>query len=130
MTYFTRTKTNRLKRPNYQEIAKDLNNDRINWHGQSLAQVGDYVYKRGTGISAGAVGKIISIDTNYCQKHYISRGKQVHYGMHTPATIEFLDGKRDLHWLWYLTVVDYSAIQEVKDFYINDSRPERIKVTW
>jgi hypothetical protein len=29
-----------------------------------------------------------------------------------------------------LTVIDAAALQEVKDFYITDGRPERIKVTW
>ena len=131
MNYFGRTKTNRLKKPRFKEIAADNSNDRVNWIGQPHAQVGDYVYQAGPAISAGTVGKIVDIDADRIER-LNSQGHRIgtHYTMHTPVTIEFLDGKRNQLWLWYLAVIDASALQEVKDFYINDGRPDRIKVTW
>lgn len=131
MAFFVRTKTNRLKRPPHLKEVDVNINDRQNWCGQPHAQVGDYVCKTGGTVSAGTVGRVISIDVDYIQR-YIADGHQCseHYTLGTPAKIEFLDGTQDTIWLWYLTVIDYNAVQEVKDFYINDGRPERIAVNW
>ena len=126
MSYFELTKTNRLKKPSHLKTIKDDKNDRINWCGQPCAQVGDYVFPTGSGISAGTVGRIIDIEQG---KSGADRWGD-HYALGTLATIESLDGKTSNMWLWYLTVIDYSAVQEVKDFYINDGRPGRIKVSW
>ena len=131
MTYFARTKTNRLKKPKFKTIEIDQTSDRLNWCGQPHAQIGDYVCQQGPAISAGTVGKIVAIDTGWLQRYGIQgniMGR--HYSLNTPATVELLDGKLDDIWLWYLTVIDASAVQEVKDFYINNGRPERIKVLW
>ena len=131
MSYFELTKTNRLKKPSYLKEVRDEANDRINCFGQPLAHVGDYVFLSGRGISAGTVGKIVDIDVNF-GVNMTAGGHQWtdHYALGTPATIELLDGKTNKTWLYYLTVIDYAAVQEVKDFYINDNRSERIKVSW
>jgi len=44
--------------------------------------------------------------------------------------IEMLSGEVKTEWVTYALVIDYAAVQEVKDFYIADGRPERIKVSW
>jgi hypothetical protein len=130
MTYFDKTKTGRLKAPR-QLRNVGLGNDRLNWCGQPHAQIGDYISQTGSSISAGTVGKIIDIKFDYIAD-LNSQGHQIgnHYTLHTPATIEFLDGHIDVIWMWYLTVIDYAAVQEVKDFYNAGGRPDRIKVSW
>jgi hypothetical protein len=41
-----------------------------------------------------------------------------------------LSGEIKSTWVTYTLVIDYEAVQEVKDFYVADGRPERIKVSW
>jgi hypothetical protein len=133
MTYFARTKTNRLTKPKLKQISHEqwTANDKLNWCGQPHAQPGDFVYLSGRPINAGTVGRIVDVDADYI-KNMTAQGHSVgdHFSSGTPAKIEFLDGNQHRTWLWYLTVIDAAALQEVKDFYITDGRPERIKVTW
>lgn len=122
MTYFIRTKTNRLKKPAHlKKVADPDANDRLNWCGQPVAQIGDFVFENGS-ISAGTVGRVVSIGQTW--------QSDGHYSINTSAEVEGLDGKIHLPWLYHLTVIDYSAVQEVKDFYVADGRPDRIKVSW
>lgn len=126
MAFFVRTKTNRLKMPPH---LKDVDLDMgrgvsgTNWCGQVPAKVGDFIVRTGHGVSAGTVGKIIRLDNSWVKP------ENPHI-LDVSADLELLDGKIDTTWLWYLTVIDEAALQEVKDFYIQDGRPERIKVTW
>ena len=122
MTYFVTTKTGRLKAPAFKEV--DLNEGLCgcNLRGQPAAKIGDYVFVSGRGISAGTVGRVIALDNTF--------NKQESHTINVSATFERLDGTTDCTWLWYLTVIDYATVQEVKDFYVSDGRPDRIKVTW
>ena len=132
MPYFERTKTNLLKKPSHLKKVDSEINDRWNWCGQPHAQIGDYVLITGfSGVNVGTVGKVIDIHFNEIAE-LNAQGHQIddHYTHNTPATIEFLDGHIDEAWLWSLTVIDYNAVQEVKDFYINDGRVDQIKVSW
>lgn len=125
MTYFTKTKTGRLTAPAFKKVDIDEGFRGLNLRGQVAAKVGDYVFTSGRGISAGTVGRITSLnETKYQSKPDTPHTVQV------SATYERLDGTTDNTWLWYFTVIDYAAVQEVKDFYINDGRADRIKVTW
>ena len=117
MAFWERTKTNRLKRPSSIKKADPKWDSKYlptNWCGQKNAVVGDYVHYDGS-VSAGTVGKVIEIGAN---------------SLGYTAEVEMLSGKVEGCWLGALTVIDYAAVQEVKDFYINDGRPERIKVSW
>jgi len=128
MAYWIRTKTNRLKAPVTKALKKvDVSGVKINWSGNPVAKVGDYVYMTGAGVSAGTVGRVICLED-----FGDGSGKDIHSGnTHWwSAEVETLDGESNNGWLWTLTVLPYNAIQEVKDFYINDGRPERIKVSW
>lgn len=123
MAFWIRTKTNRLKAPVKKTLKKvDVSGIKINWCGEPVAKVGDYVYMTGAGVSAGTVGRVVSMkDLGTSQpgyEHWWSAG------------VETLDGNTNNGWLWTLSVLPYNAVQEVKDFYINDGRPERIKVSW
>lgn len=131
MAYFEKTRSNRLKKPSHLQKVDSSINDKWNWCGQPHAQIGDYVLITGGTVSAGTVGKVTDIQFNYIAEMN-AQGHQLgdHYTSMTPATIEFLDGHTEKTWLWYLTVIDSAAVQEVKDFYINDGRPGRIKVSW
>ena len=132
MSYFEKTKTNRLKKPSHLKEVDSQINDRWNWCGQPHAQIGDYVLSTGFGgISAKTVGKVTDIHFDYIAEMN-ARGHQIgkHYTHGTPATIQFLDGHIDQTWLWNLAVIDYNAVQEVKDFYINDGKIDQIKVCW
>lgn len=129
MSYFTTTKTGRLKSPAFKEVDLADGLQGLNWRGQVAAKVGDFIHASGRGISAGTVGRITAIDTTTFAYKGGSRGEGLHT-INTAATYERLDGTTDTTWLWYMTVIDYAAVQEVKDFYINDGRADRIKVTW
>jgi len=118
MSYWIKTKTNRLKAPKRSESAAF--DSGLTWEGLSKANIGDYVYWYRTAISAGTVGRLVSLTKSTMP------GK----GNASWATVETLDGKTKEGWDWFLSVIDYSAVQEVKDFYISDGRPERIKVIW
>lgn len=121
MAYWDRTKNNRLKKPagvklNFSTFDEE-NPDNITMYGQPFPEVGDYVFVGNTP-SGGTVGKVLSYKSDY----------ECHGG---PAVeIEMLSGEIKTEWVTYALVIDYSAVQEVKDFYINDGRPERIKVSW
>jgi hypothetical protein len=118
MTFFEKTKTGRLKLP--KSFKQTTERDPLlNWYGYPLAKIGDYVHA-GSGVSAGTVGRICSI-----KSLPIVNGPDMVY-----AEVECLDGKIQSPWLDQAIVLDYSAIQEVKDFYISNGRPERIKVRW
>lgn len=108
MTYFTRTKTGRLSAPknklSYEEKIE-----------RPLPELGTFAHK-GRSISAGTVGKVIEVDTK-------SYGEVL-------VRLEFLDGTTEGNWNWFTTPIPYEAVQEVKDFYVADGRPERIKVSW
>lgn len=127
MTYFIRTKTGRLKAPpnlvdRNTQLALGLQG--LNLRGQVAAKIGDYVFFNGKGISAGNLGKVIKLTT------YPIIGRDTVHTIDIAAEYELLDGTVTSTWLWYLTVIDAAAVQEVKDFYINDGRADRIKVTW
>ncbi len=121
MAFWDRSKTNRLKKPaniklDYSSF-DDKNPNKLNMYGQPIAKVGDYVFA-GNSPSGGTIGKIISVDHQ----------NQCHGG---PAVeVEMLSGECKWEWVTYALVIDYAAVQEVKDFYIADGRPGRIKVTW
>ena len=123
MTYWIRTKTNRLKKPTRKSLKKiDISGTTVNWCGDPVAKVGDFVCMSGAGVSAGTVGQVVALkDLGTFQPGY---------GIWWSAEIEALDGEIYNEWLWTLSVLPYSAVQEVKDFYIADGRPERIKVRW
>ena len=126
MTYFAQTKTGRLKKPaSLKGVPHKKTNLTINCHGLPLAKVGDFVFQTGCGISAGTVGRIIKIDPRWSIAYNSPNDP-----LHLSAEFECLNGKIESTWLWYLTAIDYDAVQEVKDFYIADGRPDRIKVTW
>lgn len=124
MAFFDVTKTGRLKAPKRSSIPHDdfiqayRTPDEVNLFGDPMVQVGDYVYTTGS-ISAGTVGKVIGFSTIPC----------------TPdpmlfAEVELLSGQIKGQHPEYLVKCPYEAIQEVKDFYINDGRSSRIKVIW
>lgn len=121
MIFFDRTKTGRLKLPKTFKKVTDLAGwgKTHNWCGQPLAKIGDYVIS-GNGISAGTVGRVKSLN-NF--NMHIGYDRWV-------GDVETLDGKINNAWTEWMTVINYNAIQEVKDFYIQDGRPERIKVDW
>jgi hypothetical protein len=123
MTYWIRTKTNRLKLPTRKKLESvDISGTTVNWCGEPVAKVGDYVYMSGATVSAGTVGRVLSL------KDYGTF--QPGYEHWWSAEVETLSGKINSGWLWTLSVLPYNAVQEVKDFYIVDGRPERIKVSW
>lgn len=115
MTYWIRTKSNRLKKPSFLKADPHWRKHfPTNWCGQNNASIGDYVHQDGS-VSAGTVGRVIKITQTS-----IGEGVEV----------EMLSGEIKLCWRGACTVIDYAAVQEVKDFYINDGRPDRIKVSW
>lgn len=130
MTYFIRTKTNRLKMPPFKKVDNvDVTGTTIDWKGNPVAKIGDYVQRGGMGVSAGTIGRLVRT-RNYGSSQ---PGFEKHYGSPTDwwsGDVECLDGKTESGWLWAMTVIPYTAVQEVKDFYIADGRPERIKVDW
>ena len=121
MAFWDRSKTNRLKKPAHYKLAystfDDKNPNKINMYGQPMAKVGDFVFV-GNSPSAGTVGIVKKID----------RQVRCHGG--PSIEIEMLSGKVDWAWITYALVIDYAAVQEVKDFYIADGRPQRIQVPW
>jgi hypothetical protein len=128
MSYWIRTKTNRLKAPVKKALKEiDVSGVKINWSGDPVAKVDDYVYMTGAGVSAGTVGRVVALED-----FGDDSGKLIHSGNDHwwSAEVETLDGKINSGWLWTMTVLPYNAVQEVKDFYVNDGRPERIKVSW
>jgi hypothetical protein len=122
MAYFQKTATGRLKMPKmdqrvYHKGDKDI----------PEIKVGDFVYMGGKSVSAGNIGKIVKLENHGTNGKYA--------GHFVPpndwhATAEMLDGTEDGTWFYAIAVIPESAVQEVKDFYINDGRSERIKVTW
>jgi hypothetical protein len=129
MGYWIRTKTNRLKAPKRKSLDPiDISGATVNWCGEPVAKIGDFVYLTGS-ISAGTVGRLVGQqDLGRSQP-----GFENHYGSPDhwiSGDIETLDGKVNSEWLWTISVIPYTAVQEVKDFYINDGRPDRIKVSW
>jgi hypothetical protein len=124
MPYWTRTKTGRLKKPAHlKAIDFETRSLSVNWCGQPHPVVGDYVHVHG-GISAGTVGRITTIS------HEWATGCNKDDPLHIHGIAELLDGTNGDTWIWYMTVLPYEAVQEVKDFYIAEGRPERIKVSW
>lgn len=119
------TKTNRLKSPPYEkrpsewywENGHDVSKE--NEIFKPLAQVGDTIHIYGRGVSAGTVGKIINIGNEFYSG-----------GCGYACDVEFLDGAIESEWLSYCIKITPDMLQEVKDFYINDGRASRIKVTW
>lgn len=125
MTYYALTKGGRLSRPkDLKEVDLDFGIQGFNWCGQVAAKVGDFINPTGRGISAGTTGRVLELTYRWVDDPAKPCTTDI------SAKMEFLDGKTGTTWLWYLTVIDYSAVQEVKDFYINDGRSDRIKVTW
>lgn len=124
MPFFARTPSNRLKLPAtlIRVPFTDLiqSGTTINWCGMPVAKVGDYVHIYGSGVSAGTVGKLLSIENLSMEGH----------APEWSGFIETLDGKIREQWLWAMTPLTEEALQEVKDFYIQDSRSKRIKVSW
>lgn len=121
MAFWDRSKTNRLKKPKGVTLAystfDDKNPLKINMYGQPMAKVGDYVFV-GNSPSAGTVGVVRSVDRKIC----------CHGG--PSIEVEMLSGEIKWEWVTYALVLDYAAVQEVKDFYIADGRPQRIQVPW
>lgn len=125
MSFWIRTNTNRLKQP-FKKIPDteiDISGTTVNWCGQPVAKVGDYVHVSGS-VSAFTVGRIVKLEDFGGN---ISGGAPNEWWS---ARFETLDGKENTAWLWSVTVLPYNAVQEVKDFYTNDGRPSRIKVNW
>lgn len=121
--YWHTTKTGRLKAPPHKKLkVVDISGTRINFCGDLVVKVGDYVYSYGQGIGAGTVGRVMSL-----RDHAILRQEPDPLWV---AEIEYLSGEILSKWLWTIAVVPYNAVQEVKDFYIANGRPERIKVSW
>jgi len=124
MSFFDVTKTGRLKAPKRKSIPHDdfikayRTKNEVNVFGDPRVQVGDYVYTTGS-ISAGTVGKVIGFSEIPCSPEPMIF-----------AEVELLSGDIKGQHSEYLVKCPYEAIQEVKDFYINDGRPSRIKVTW
>lgn len=129
MSFWIRTKTNRLKAPVRKKLdVPDTSGNSVNWCGDPVAKVGDYVLS-GNSVGAGTVGRVVSL-SNLGQSQ---PGFDQHYSSPKDwwaADVETLDGKISGGWLWAMTVIPYTAVQEVKDFYIADGRPQRIKVSW
>lgn len=121
MAFWDRGKTNRLKKPKGMKLAylTDTNHmasTKTTMYGCPWPNVGDYVFV-GNSPSAGTVGRVRRYGTYIC-----------HGG---PAIeIEMLSGEIKTEWVTYSLVLDYAAVQEVKDFYIADGRPQRIQVAW
>lgn len=122
MAYWDRSKTNRLKKPKGVKLAymtdpDIINKTRTTFYGCPWPNLGDYVFV-GNSPSAGTVGRVRRYKTGY----------ECHGG---PAIeIEMLSGDIKTEWVSYSLVIDYAAVQEVKDFYIADGRPQRIQVPW
>lgn len=102
MSFWDRTKTNRLKLP--AALAQNA--------GIPLASEGQFVHA-GSGVSAGTVGKIIAVSMLFGEK---------------AITVEMLDGTQHDGGASAVIVIPYEAIVEVKAFY--EDRPHRIKVAW
>lgn len=118
MAFWDRTKTNRLKLPKtFKRVERVHGDESHTWCGQSIPVVGDFVHC-GSGVSAGTVGRVVDTKTFKMPHEMIS--------LH----VETLDGKINKGWAIGATVIPLSAVNEVKDFYFADGRPERIKVTW
>lgn len=122
MAYFTKTKTGRLKMPKMDQRVYYEDGD-VN----PGVKVGDFVYIGGRSVSAGNIGRVTELK-NYGTKGLMAGHFVPEYNWH--ATAEMLDGSTDGTWLYATAVIPESAVQEVKDFYIQDGRPERIKVSW
>lgn len=120
------SKTGRLSYPKraetpYSDRVKNLGV--LNIYGDPVVKVGDFARFTGTSISAGTVGRVIAVgcipaDPPYCPNPF----------WHTD--VEMLDGSVKNGHLVYACPLTAEMVQEVKDFYIKDGRPERIKVTW
>jgi hypothetical protein len=126
MTYFTKTPTGRLRAPKSKRVNEDYSGTVVTVFGGPAPKIGDYVLSS-PGVSAGTVGRVTSI------KDYGSGAYPGFIGapnFQWVCDYEGLDGKQHSMWAWALVVIPYSAVQEVKDFYIADGRPERIKVEW
>lgn len=120
MAFWDRTKNNRLKKPAGVKLAfstfDEDNPEQLTMYGCKWPAVGEFVFVGNTP-SAGTVGKVIQYGEYEC-----------HGG--PSVEIEMLSGEIKHEWVTYALVIDYAAVQEVKDFYITDGRPERIKVYW
>lgn len=129
MAFWDRTKTNRLKLPKSIKLLqlplKEAGPITTTMYGQPFPTVGDFVWC-GSGISAGTVGKVIELKEDIRLTSVVGHNTIYRYGV----KIEMLSGEVKTDWINWAVVLDQSAVQEVKDFYIADGRPERIKVAW
>lgn len=122
MAFWDRSKTNRLKKPAGAKLAymtpeKETMSKKITFYGCPWPKIGDFVFV-GNSPSAGTVGRVRSYDTSFI----CNGGPSIE--------IEMLSGEIKSSWVTYALVIDYAAVQEVKDFYIADGRPQRIQVPW
>jgi hypothetical protein len=110
------TKTNRLKAPVHNRpVHVDVKTH--NYWGEPLAQLGEYVLV-GRSVSAGTIGRLVAVKDMWFQ----SCG----WG----CKVEMLDGTMREEWQSWCFKITPDMLQEVKDFYINDGRAGRIKVSW
>lgn len=130
MPFFVRTPTGRLKLPkNLKKLPEDqldTSGTTVNWCGMPVPKIGDYVHI-GNGVSAGTVGRLISTK-DFGQKANPNHSCGLDYWW--SGEVETLAGTIEHSWIWGMTPLTAEAVQEVKDFYIQNGRPERIKVDW
>lgn len=122
MAFWDRGKTNRLKKPKQFKLAYTTPDSitmgkKVTFYGCPWPAVGDYVFV-GNSPSAGTVGRVMAYDYSYI----CNGGPSIE--------MEMLSGELKSTWVTYALVIDQAAVQEVKDFYIADGRPERIQVPW
>ena len=94
-----------------------------NLYCQSYPTIGDYVFcGPASGVmSAGTVGIIVRDASN-------DPGMAgIHDGL---WEIEKLDGELDCSWKYITGVLTKDQVLEIKQYYINDGRPNRIKAGW
>jgi len=127
--FFDITKSGRLKTPNnLKKLSEvDVSGLTVNWCGQPVAKIGEFVAMTGVGIGAGTVGKLVAIE-DLGKVAQGTQGNLPDYWL--GATVETLDGKRHGAWLYTLTVLDLDAVLEVKNFYVAAGRSHRVSVAW
>lgn len=89
-----------------------------NFCGLPLISTGDMVTITGNGIAAGTVGVALSV------KEHPDYAVDVH--RHS-ATVQYLDGKQEEEWSYFLTKLSREQVQEVIQFYVDRGRPQRVK---
>ncbi len=113
MAYFEHTKTGRLKKPPKVKTYHELD---------TMPKVGDFVQQMPP-VGAGTIGRVVALEASH---PYGREATQ----FDCYIVVEFLDGHTDSAWAHNTWPLTYEAVQEVKEFYIQDGRPERIKVRW